>query len=180
MVFYFKLYWYIIDLQCCVSFIYITEWFSYAYTYISSFFPYKLLENIEWISLCRIVGPCGILCLTFWRTVFQSYAPVCSHSNSVWRFQFLHILAINVIACPFAFSHPSGCEAVSHCVWVFFLFFVFFLSFCLFRVALATRGSSQARGPIRAVAASLGQGHSNLGTEPCLWPTPHLTAMPDP
>ena len=42
-------------------------------------------------------------------------------------------------------------------------------------------GGSQARGLIRAIAASLHQSHSNTGSEPpCLRPTPQLTATPDP
>ena len=40
-------------------------------------------------------------------------------------------------------------------------------------------GGSQARGPIGAFAAGLGQSHSNVGSEPPLRPTPQLTAMPD-
>ena len=35
-------------------------------------------------------------------------------------------------------------------------------------------------GLIRAVAAGLRQSHSNTGSEPCLRPTPQLTATPDP
>ena len=41
-------------------------------------------------------------------------------------------------------------------------------------------GSSQARGRIRAVAASIRQSHSNTGSEPRLQPTPQLTATLDP
>ena len=41
-------------------------------------------------------------------------------------------------------------------------------------------GGSQARGPVRAIAAGLCQSHSNMGSEPHLKPTPQLTAMPDP
>ena len=41
-------------------------------------------------------------------------------------------------------------------------------------------GGSQARGWIRAVVARLCHSHSNLGSEPPLWPTPQLTATPDP
>ena len=41
-------------------------------------------------------------------------------------------------------------------------------------------GGSQARGPIRAVAAGLCQSYSNARLEPCLQPTPQLTAMWDP
>ena len=40
-------------------------------------------------------------------------------------------------------------------------------------------GGSQARGLIRAVVASLSQGHSNVGIEPDLRPTPQLTATVD-
>ena len=40
-------------------------------------------------------------------------------------------------------------------------------------------GGSQARGRIGAVATGLRQSHSNVGSEPCLQPTPQLTATPD-
>ena len=40
--------------------------------------------------------------------------------------------------------------------------------------------SSQARGPVRATAASLQHSHSNAGSKQRLQPTPQLTAMPDP
>ena len=60
-----------------------------------------------------------------------------------------------------------------------FIFFFFFF-FCLFRATLMAYGGSQARGLIGAVAASLCQSHSNAGSELRLWPTPKLTATPDP
>ena len=41
-------------------------------------------------------------------------------------------------------------------------------------------GSSQARGQIGAVAASLCNSHSNAESEPHLRSTPQLVAMPDP
>ena len=41
-------------------------------------------------------------------------------------------------------------------------------------------GGSQAKGLIRATAASLGHSHSNAGSKPHLRPTPQVTAMPDP
>ena len=62
----------------------------------------------------------------------------------------------------------------AHC-----LFFSFFL-FWLFRDTPATYGGSQARGPIRVVAAGLHHSYSNAVSEPHLQPTPHLTAMPGP
>ena len=41
-------------------------------------------------------------------------------------------------------------------------------------------GDSQARGQIKAVAASLHHSHSNTRSEACLKPIPQLTAMPNP
>ena len=61
-----------------------------------------------------------------------------------------------------------------------FFFFFFFFVFCVFRASHMAYGGSQARGIIRAVAASLRQSCSNARSEPCLWPTPQLTAMLDP
>ena len=50
----------------------------------------------------------------------------------------------------------------------------------LFKSAPAAYGSSQARGPVGAVATDLHHSHSNAGSELHLQPTPQLTAMPDP
>ena len=60
-----------------------------------------------------------------------------------------------------------------------FLFF-FFCLFSFSKAAPVAYGGSQARGLIGAVSASLRQSHSNTGSEPCLQPTPQLTATPDP
>ena len=49
-----------------------------------------------------------------------------------------------------------------------------------FRAAPAAYGNSQARDPVGAAAAHLHHSHSNSGSKPRLWPTPQLTAMPDP
>ena len=58
----FFFHWSITDLQCCVSFRCREKWFSYTYITILFFlqilFPYRLLQNIEYSSLCRTVGPC--------------------------------------------------------------------------------------------------------------------------
>ena len=65
----------------------------------------------------------------------------------------------------------------------FFVFFCFCFCFCLFafsRAAPAAYGGSQARGPMGTVVACLRHSHSNAGPEPCLGPTPQLTATPDP
>ena len=55
--------------------------------------------------------------------------------------------------------------------------------FCLFafsRAAPQAYGSSQARGPIGAVAIGLHHSHSNMGSELRLQPTPQLSATLDP
>ena len=58
----------------------------------------------------------------------------------------------------------------------FFLFV--FVSF--FRSIPTAYGGSQARGPIGDAAAGLCHNHSNVGSEPCLWPTSQLMATLDP
>ena len=59
-------------------------------------------------------------------------------------------------------------------------FILFYRLFAFSKAAAEAYGSSQARGLIRAVAAGLRQSHSNTGSEPCLQPTPQVTATPDP
>ena len=54
------------------------------------------------------------------------------------------------------------------------LFFSFFLSF------IFLGPNSRHRGQITATAAGLHHSHSNVGSELHLWPTPQLTATPDP
>ena len=44
--------------------------------------------------------------------------------------------------------------------------------YIFFRATLATYRSSQSRGQIRAAAADLHHSHSNVGSKPCLRPTP--------
>ena len=52
--------------------------------------------------------------------------------------------------------------------WIFFFFFF------LFRASPMAYGGSQAKGLIRAIAASIRQSHSNVRSEPHLWPIPDL------
>ena len=56
----------------------------------------------------------------------------------------------------------------------------FFGLFAFSRATPTAYEDSQARGLIRAVAASHSHSHSNAGSQSCLQPTPQLTAMPDP
>ena len=67
------------------------------------------------------------------------------------------------------FLHPLTFERI-----------LFFVLFCLFRAAFVAYGGSQARGQMGTVAAGLCQGHSNVGSEPHLQPTPQLMATLDP
>ena len=72
----------------------------------------------------------------------------------------------------------------------FFKFFNFFIValfiylfiylFMLFRATPTAYGGSQARGRIRATAASLCHSQSNAGSELCPQPILQLTATPDP
>ena len=52
--------------------------------------------------------------------------------------------------------------------------------FFFFRTSPAAFGNSQARGLIRATAASLYHSHSNMGSKLHLRPTTQFTATPDP
>ena len=62
------------DLQYCVRFRYTAEWFTYTYMYIyifQIFFWYRLLQHIEYNSLCYTVNPC---CLSnSWRPGFDPW-----------------------------------------------------------------------------------------------------------
>ena len=63
----------------------------------------------------------------------------------------------------------------------FLFLFLFCFVFCpFFRASPTADGGSQARGLIGAVAASPRQSHSNARSEPCLQPTPQLTATLGP
>ena len=57
---------------------------------------------------------------------------------------------------------------------------VFLFCFCIFGATPMVYGGSQARGQIRATAASLHHSHSHARSELRLRPKPQLMAMPDP
>ena len=69
-----------------------------------------------------------------------------------------------------------GMELLDHMVILFLG--VFFKIF--FRAAPMAYGGSQTRGQVETVAAGLCHSHSNVGSKPCLQPTPQILAMPDP
>ena len=56
---------------------------------------------------------------------------------------------------------------------IFFAFFLFVCVFCLFRAAPAAHGSSQARGRIGAIAASLHHSHRDARSQPRVQPRHH-------
>ena len=62
------------------------------------------------------------------------------------------------------------------CMYVCMYLFIY----CLFTDTPLAYGSSQAKGPIGAVAAGLHHNHSNAGSKPCQWPTLQLTVTLDP
>ena len=62
----------------------------------------------------------------------------------------------------------------------FLLFFFLFCFVLLFRAIPEAYGSSQARGQIRATAASPHHNHSNTRYKLCLQPTLHFMATLDP
>ena len=61
-------------------------------------------------------------------------------------------------------------------MYLFMYIYLFVCPFAFSRAAALACVGSQARGLIRAVAASLRKSHSNEGSEPRLQPTPQLTA----
>ena len=63
---------------------------------------------------------------------------------------------------------------------IFLRVFYFFYFFVFSRAALVAYGGSQAKGLIGAVAASLQNSHSNVGSKPPLQATPQLKTTPDP
>ena len=53
-----KFYWSIFDLQCCVNFYCTAQWLHDTHTHIYIIFHYGFSWDIEYSSLCYPVGPC--------------------------------------------------------------------------------------------------------------------------
>ena len=99
--------------------------------------------------------------------------------QAIWIIFFpLNQIHISLPPSPWFISVPLN--AVPYIYHLFLFFLSFFFSFVFFRASPTAHGSSLSRGLIRATAANLGHSHSNTRSELSLWPTPHLTAMPDP
>ena len=77
---------------------------------------------------------------------------------------------LRLLSCPVQSVFPASLAS--------FFSDSFFFFFWLFRASPAAYGSSQARGQIGVIAASLHHRHSNARSELCLQPTPQLTATP--
>ena len=64
-------------------------------------------------------------------------------------------------------------------IWIIIIIIIIII-ILVFRATLTAYGDFQAKGLIRAVAASLRHNHSNARSEPRLQPTPQLMETPDP
>ena len=114
-----------------------------------------------------------------WATVSFScmWSPAFSNTN-YWR-DYVSPIEYSWLLCQIVID-PT-CESLFLGYQSFSIGLCFWFCFCFcFRFASATYGSCQAWGQIGAAAASLCHSHSNAKSEPCLQPTPQLTAMPDP
>jgi len=127
-------------------------------------------------GLCRLCYLCCGCPLT-------TSAPKVFSTSFLPSLQWLYYVKLfNSLASPFLSVGSNKPHFTAMVIpWTFFFFFFFFfVLFAISWVAPAAYGGSQARGLIGAVATGLHQSHSNMGSEPCLQPTPQLTATPDP
>ena len=126
--------------------------------------------------------------LLYWKTSHQIVLfPMKSHCTSAER----QLISLKNLSKKKSFKHIKQCikqqknlifVSLFHCILHLLYYYVivnFF--FCLFSGATpAAHGDSQARGRIGVVATGLHHSHSSAGSEPRLWSTPQLMAMPDP
>ena len=74
--------------------------------------------SLEFMHRSGIVGSYYNSMFTFWGSTKLFSKVLASFYilvRNVWGFQFLYIIVMLVIICPFEFSHCSGCEVISHC-----------------------------------------------------------------
>ena len=165
---------------------------KYTYILFHILFLYDLSQDIEYSSLCYTVGRHCLSILYMSTSVnplipnSQSHLP---HYPPSWQPQICS-LCLWVYFC---FIDKSICWLMWDLKKIFLLKYSWFTIFCqflvydvgfffpfIFRATSAAYGDSQARGLTRATAAGLRHSHNNSGSEPHLWPAPHLTATPDP
>ena len=92
-----------------------------------------------------------------------------------WDYLYLCLLLV------FFFSFSFRWFAYATFLFFFLSFSLLFsFLFLLFKATPVAHGSSQARGRVGTVATSLRYSHSYASSDLCLWPTPQLTATPDP
>ena len=110
------------------------------------------------------------------RRVVLSHCFSLHFSDNIWCGAFCVCLLVNCIF--------SSMRCMFWFLAYFLIGFVYFLIvegvFIYFRVPPVAYGSSPARDPIGASAASLHHSYCNAGSEPHLWLTPQLMAAPDP
>lgn len=77
-----------------------------------------VVTSLEFMRRSGIVGSYYNSMFTFWGSTKLFSKVLASFYilvRNVWGFQFLYIIVMLVIICPFEFSHCSGCEVISHC-----------------------------------------------------------------
>ena len=90
------------------------------------------------------------------------------------------VLVLNTHVIIITFYTAVSILYILLCILFYLFIYLFFVSSPFLGPLSRHMGGSQARGLIRAVAVGLRQSHSNTGSEPCLRPTPQLTATRDP
>ena len=123
---------------------------------------------------CEICGNCMFTFIRKYQIVFQSSCVILlTHQQRMSD----PVSSSVLVVCPFSCSYSHRCIMTSHlgiiCISLMaddnivscaHLLFVFFPVFCLFKAAPLLYGGSQARGLIRATAASLHHSHCNAGS----------------
>ena len=80
--------------------------------------------------------------------------------------EFLHLLSLEFLRA--SYVYPYYIYTTFSFLFFFIIYLFIHLVFCLFRAPSAAYADPQARGPIVAVAAGLGQSHRNARSGLCL------------
>ena len=134
---------------------------------------WRYLNALQWFpTILRMI-------FKFPRTVFELLSVFYRFCVFIPSFAFSPLLAgLTWLSDNFLSIESPVTELLFLFFKIFYLFWFVSLSFP--RAAPVAYGVSQARDLIGAVAAGLHHSHSNLGSEPCLRPTPQLMTTPDP